>query len=236
MQYLLIGNGRLARHFRYYLESLNLPFMTWHRGESLDALQRHLQKASHILFLIPDSAIEPFIHTYCRESHARRIHCSGRLVTPWAEGAHPLMTFGMDLYDADFYRHIPFVIEKEAVEFEQLLPGLPNPHCRLDSEKKALYHALCVMAGNFSCMLWQKVCEGFSADLHLPIEMLRPYLHQQVENVLKDPSHALTGPLVRGDQATIEAHLQALQGDPFQSVYNCFVKAYHVLKNKEKTE
>ena len=39
-------------------------------------------------------------------------------------------------------------------------------------------------------------------------------------------SRALTGPLARGDAATIAANLTALEGDPFHEVYSAFARAY----------
>ena len=36
----------------------------------------------------------------------------------------------------------------------------------------------------------------------------------------------LSGPLSRGDQATLQRNLEALKGDPFEDVYRAFVSAY----------
>jgi 3-methyl-2-oxobutanoate hydroxymethyltransferase len=60
-----------------------------------------------------------------------------------------------------------------------------------------------------------------------------PYLRQQAENLMVDYKTALTGPLLRGDHATLARNIGALQGDPFQKIYQSFVDTY--AKTREKT-
>jgi predicted short-subunit dehydrogenase-like oxidoreductase (DUF2520 family) len=136
------------------------------------------------------------------------------------------MTFGQELYDLVAYQQIPLLIDHDAPELTALLPGLNNPHQHLHTSKKTQYHALCVLAGNFSCMLWQKLFTDFEQALNLPKELAHPYLKQQMQNLLTAPESALTGPVVRQDQKTIAKNLQALTDDPFQEVYESFVSCY----------
>jgi predicted short-subunit dehydrogenase-like oxidoreductase (DUF2520 family) len=117
-------------------------------------------------------------------------------------------------------------VDSDAPAFADLLPELPNPHARLEKNLKPRYHALCVLGGNFSCLLWQKFFDGLKEDLKLDPALGRAFLKQQMNNLLDDPSSALTGPLVRGDEQTLASNITALEGDPFQAVYESFVKAY----------
>lgn len=229
--YLIIGNGRVARHFSHYLSLLHIPFSRWHRPDPAARLQELSRAATHILLLVSDAAIEPFIQEHLGAA-ARKVHFSGALVTPLAFGAHPLMTFGPALYTPEQYRAIPFVTDAGAPPFAELLPGLPNPHAALAPEKKAKYHALCVLSGNFSCLLWQKFFAALPRELGLPPEIGQAYLRQQMENLLADPATAFTGPLARGDRATIGRNLAALEGDAFQRIYQCFVEAYPQIKEQ----
>lgn len=221
--YLIIGNGRVARHFRHYLSLLGLAVAQWSRSESPLQLKALLPGATHVLVLVSDQAIEPFIAAHLQDSAALKVHFSGALATPLAFGAHPLMTFSAGLYSLDKYQSIPFVVDEGAPPFADLLPGLPNPHVTLAPELKAKYHALCVLAGNFSCLLWQKFFAALESELHLPQSTGHAYLRQQMENLLADPAAAFTGPLARGDRGTIEKNLSALAGDPFQRIYQSFV-------------
>ncbi len=230
--YLLIGNGRLARHFQHYFSLLGVSFEAWHRPQEWALLQQKIRASTHILLLISDQAIEPFIDALDPAVLKSKtlIHCSGSLSTDKAFSAHPLMTFSHSLYSEAQYRAIPFIIDEAALPFHQLLPQLPNPHVRLRGELKAKYHALCVLAGNFSTLLWQKLFHDFEKELALPQEMAHPYLHQLVHNWCEDPDNALTGPLVRNDTGTLSKNLEALENDPFHPVYQAFVKAYAQLK------
>ena len=99
----IVGSGRVARHFRHYFELLGLPIRTWSRQVSATSPTDALAPCETILILIRDAAIVPFIETWPALQEKRLVHCSGSLVTPLAQGAHPLMTFGQELYElADF--------------------------------------------------------------------------------------------------------------------------------------
>lgn len=230
--YLIIGNGRVARHMACYFDFLGIPYTQWHRGMAEEALQQQAQAATHILLLIRDDAIVDFAQFHLSNISAIKIHFSGALVADGIVGAHPLMTFGSDLYSLEKYTSIPFVVEEDAPDFAALLPGLSNSHATIRKEDKAKYHALCAMAGNFSCLLWQKLMRDFESDFNLPAGIAHAYLRQQTENLIADADGALTGPLARGDHATIHKHMQALKDDPFGAVYQSFISAYRAQQEK----
>ena len=137
------------------------------------------------------------------------------------------MTFSNAFYSLEQYQSIPFVIDENA---PALFSELPNPQVRLSSHLKARYHALCVLAGNFSCLLWQKLFSDFKDVLHLSPGIAHPFLKQQMQNLIDQPEKALTGPLVRGDHMTLKKNIDALDGDPFQAIYNSFITCYHKMK------
>jgi hypothetical protein len=219
--YLLIGDGRLARHFAHYLKLENIAFDQWSRksGGELESLS---ERSTHVLLAISDSAIEPFLngHSFLRAHPC--IHFSGALVSPICAGVHPLMTFGPELYSLDEYRAIPFILERDR---KTELPGFTNVTVELSPELKPLYHALCTASGNFTVMLWEAVFERFNS-IGLPREILFPYLVRTVQNLLTahKGESVLTGPLKRGDFKTIEKHLTALDGDPLGEIYRAFVE------------
>jgi hypothetical protein len=122
-RYLIIGNGRVARHFQHYFSLLNLSFDNWHRSQSIEKLHQSISQATHILILINDQAIDPFCETYLQNTTAYPVHFSGSLVSKHALGAHPLMTFSNEIYALEDYINIPFIIDHDAPEFDQLLPG-----------------------------------------------------------------------------------------------------------------
>ena len=224
-EYLIVGNGRMARHFCHYLRLLNIPFDQWSRGDSASSLESFLDAPRRVLLLISDDAIESFIeqHISSKNQHLL-IHFSGRLSTSQAWGAHPLMTFSESLYELSIYQRIAWVVDRGAPDFDKLLPGLSNAHHQIDPDQKALYHAWCVLAGNGSVVLWQKLREQFASEFGFAKEVIDPYLKQIFTNMLEAPEGALTGPWVRNDQTTIALHRKVLKGEETLDAYNGIFK------------
>ncbi len=224
--YALIGNGRVARHLHYYFQLLGLPIAQWYRPQSTVALEQIIGDATHVIVAISDRSIEPFLQTLHTEQSKVFIHCCGTLVTNLAYGAHPLQTFSAsELYTLETYQKIPFIVEQSGPSFTELLPGLPNPSFSIAPEKKAFYHALCVMANNFTTQLWQKIFHEFEHTLHIDQQALLPLLNQTCTNLKTNYRAALTGPIARRDTLTLQCHLNALQEDPFYDVYQAFINA-----------
>ena len=92
--------------------------------------------------------------------------------------------------------------------------------------ERPYYHALCVMAGNFSTILWVKLFDELHRRFGMPATAAHPYPARVAANVMADADQALTGPLSRGDAKTIATNLEVLEGDPFHAVYSAFAKVY----------
>jgi 2-dehydropantoate 2-reductase len=219
--YLIIGNGRLARHLQQYFSILNLPYSTWARGSS-ENLSELITAADRICLAIRDDALAEFVKTH-PELVGKTVHFSGSLNISGIFSAHPLMTFGPHLYSRDTYLNMPFITVKGEPSFRELFPDLHNPAARITAEQKALYHAFCVMSGNFTTILWQNIFKDFTARLGLNRDLIEPYLQQITENLLRDTEGALTGPIARGDTATIERNLKSIAGTPYENIYYAFL-------------
>lgn len=232
--YGIVGNGRVARHLVQYFDLLSVPYVLWRRG-SESQLADVFQSVNIVLLLISDSSIEKFIDENPTLLSRKLIHFSGSHLSARVFGAHPLMTFSETLYDIETYKKIPFVIDNSKGDFHSYFPTLPNPVYAIAPERKGFYHSLCVLSGNFSTLLWQKVFFEFETKLDLPAEILIPYLRQTFKNLETSLNHSdvLSGPLKRGDTNLIRANLKALENDPYQKVYESFVAAYS--QSKEKT-
>jgi predicted short-subunit dehydrogenase-like oxidoreductase (DUF2520 family) len=230
--YLIIGDGRMARHMGCYFDHLGLTYQTWaRRTHDTSQLPILAAKASHILILISDDAIESFIIEHLLNCQKMLVHFSGSLTTPHAQMAHPLMSFSHALYTPDIYRSIWFMTEQTEHDFADLLPHVPNAHAAIPKEAKALYHSVCVLSSNFTCLLWQKLFTTLEQQWQIPAQAAHPILKQVMMNLIHNPKTALTGPLVRNDQNTIQRNLQALENDPYQAVYSAFIQAYQQEKS-----
>lgn len=102
--------------------------------------------------------------------------------------------------------------------------------------KKAYYHALCVMANNFTTLLWQKFFNEMTTAFNASLNDLKPYLKQTLLNIDSDYSNALTGPLKRQDLQTIKHNLDALEEDAFVKIYQAFVDVYQTNLDNEMGE
>ncbi|HLE10556.1 MAG: hypothetical protein A2504_14170 [Bdellovibrionales bacterium RIFOXYD12_FULL_39_22] len=217
--YCIVGNGRVANHFKHYFNLQSIPFKTW---PDFDGCQV-------VLILISDSAISSFLEDNTKLLFGKKvIHFSGSVVVAGAQGFHPLMSFASQLYELESYQKIPFVVEKGKYSFDDIFPRFPNPSVEILPEQKIYYHALCVMAGNFSTLLWQKLFSDFEKKLGISKEFAFPYLQRIYKNLEIDSDGALTGPLMRQDFTVVKAHLALLkeQDEKMGDIYNGFVRAY----------
>jgi predicted short-subunit dehydrogenase-like oxidoreductase (DUF2520 family) len=75
----------------------------------------------------------------------------------------------------------------------------------LADDARALYHAGAVVASNFLVTL-HRAAARLVADAGAPPEGLLPLMRRTIENDFE-----LTGPIARGDRATVERHLAAIR-------------------------
>lgn len=217
--YLVIGNGKLAKHLLFYFQKLNLSYSHWHRNSSL-ILKDIIKPRDIALLCLSDDALETFYQENLKEY--RCVHFSGAKTIEGILGAHPLMMFGDDLLSLAEYKKIPFVVDNKE-KFNEYFSSLENPFYEIAENDKAHYHALCVMAGNFTNFLWDEVKKSFQHDLALDPAVLNPYMNEVFKNIAKaEMSH--TGPIVRGDIKTIESNLMALKNNHHKNIYQSFLQ------------
>lgn len=244
----VVGNGKVARHMMHYFVSVGQPYTHWFRQQpavdlsasaikpskisrlkhgfsqlfnhSHQPLADSVEQVTKVLLLIDDDQIEQFIRDNPVLKNKTLIHFSGSLHTELALGCHPLMTFGANLYSLEAYQAIPFVVD-HGVDFKNLFPLFTNPVHHVKTKHKVTYHAMCVMAGNFTQMLWQAIADELEG-MSLPADLMSQYLLQNTVNFINNPHSSATGPMVRGDVLTVAKHQKALTGHPLKGVYQSF--------------
>ena len=240
LPYGFVGDGRLSRHWRHYFSSLQIPWKLWSRraaggtdGASSMDPARALEACAVVLLAVSDDAIEPVLgQLRAAGLHDRSfVHFCGGRSFEGAFGAHPLMSFGTRLYEPAFYPQIPVFVDQNArwpdpvAHFRALFPQLANPCFSLRTEDKAFYHALCSLAGGLTAVLWRDFFAAMAERYGAPRAALASYPRRIIENVLESADSALTGPVARGDNGTIRAHLEALDGSALAAVYQAFIAA-----------
>lgn len=207
---LLVGNGRLAKHLKYWNQLVQNPnqILVWNREQPQDLLNNYIQQASSIWLAISDSAILDFYNQHLSSANKTVVHFSGALHDPRLISAHPLMTFANEFFDKSVYEKIHFSLTGTDT-LQKALPNFKNSFSLVSAEHKSLYHALCVLAGNFPQLLWNETLKEFR-KLNIPDSAVETYIQQVAVNFIQQKEKALTGPLVRKDLKTIESNLQSL--------------------------
>ena len=159
-------------------------------------------------------------------------HCSGNLSSDvFGEDAEPSPVFScgsvhplVAIHDRETaYKKLEgayFTVEgdKAFTDFASgLLTTLGNPFSIIAAEQKTLYHAACVMVSNLVCGLAYEGMEAFRAcglEGAFAESAWRALFLGNAESVAGlGPVLALTGPVERGDTATVARHIEALSGD-----------------------
>ena len=222
--YLVIGSGRWAQHLQKSLALAGVSYSNWARKQhSSDDLERELKRSSHVWLAISDQALQEWVQRL-EKFPGLILHSSGALEIKGAHSVHPLGSFSFESYPNDFYQSFAFVTTSP-LSREELIGKLPNPFFQIPASQKILYHSLCVLAGNGSVLLWQKFFSEMQ-KLGLSKDVLGFYAERIFSNLRTNPETALTGPLVRNDQETLEKDLSALENDPYQNVLQSLIQAY----------
>lgn len=180
------------------------------------------------LLAVSDQAI-PEVARQLPDSKTLVAHTSGfvgmEALLPFRENVgvlYPLQTFtkGRPLD----YSSIPFFVEGNAPENEAALKNLAaavsSQVASANSQLRQKMHLAAVFACNFPNFLFGIADELLQAD-GLTMDVLKPLMRETVEKALAlGPINAQTGPAVRNDKSTLEAHLGLLDGKAnYQKVY-----------------
>ena len=170
-------------------------------------------EADIVLLCVPDAAI-PDVARGLAPGHGWIGHVSG--ATPLSALApherrfslHPLQTFtrnrGSEQLDGAFAAVSGDTPEALAVATE-LARTLGLEPFELGDDRRALYHAGAAVASNFLVTLY-RIAAGLLEEAGAPPHALVPLMQRTIENGFE-----LTGPIARGDWATVDAHLDAIR-------------------------
>lgn len=189
-----------------------------------------------VFFTVPDGAIRSTWDEVLAQpgSHDALVdtcvaHCSGALssdvfdqvaefhVYPYS--IHPLFAISSKQDSYKELKHAFFTLEgdpRRIDEMVELFKRLGNPTQIISASDKTRYHAAAALASNHVVALYRRSCEelmrcGFT--LEGAEAALAPLFLGNAQHVATDGAIAsLTGPAERGDTATIEKHLDTLDG------------------------
>jgi predicted short-subunit dehydrogenase-like oxidoreductase (DUF2520 family) len=237
---------------------LNLLTQNLHSVNVFDNNTKKQFNVPDIVFITtPDDLIEltaKNLTSYKNWKEKIVFHCSGALsskaLSALAEqGAfvgslHPLKSFSTPIKSIDELAEVYWCIEghEKAVNLaNDIVLTAKGKVVTIEADKKTLYHAAAVMScGHLIALL--DLSLRLLGECQIPEsqakEMLLPLIQSTIRNFASKSSDlALTGPFARGDEQTINNHLQALMKVPnnFLSVYLLLGQHSLEIKNKNRS-
>jgi predicted short-subunit dehydrogenase-like oxidoreductase (DUF2520 family) len=126
---------------------------------------------------------------------------------------YPLQSFSVDRQPV--WSKIPFCVDaflpEDTIFLKKMAKIVGNRVYQVNDQQRATLHVAAVFANNFTnhCFsIAEKILDGDD----LPFEMLHPLMEETLAKALADsPAKMQTGPAIRGDEATMQRHLELLK-------------------------
>jgi len=241
MKVVCIGSGNVATHFSQALNASGHSIVQiWSKGlENAEVLGNSLQapaindlkqldqNADLYLIAVRDDAIAS-VAEHLKDVHGLVLHTSGAteltvLSTLKRSGVlYPLQTFSKT--KALDFNLVPLCIEASTPAdlsiVRDLATQLSSKVYEVDSKQRKILHLAAVFACNFTNHLYH-ISSSILEENQLDFAMLQPLIQETMEKIhTETPFNAQTGPAVRNDQATLDAHINLLKSSPeFKEIY-----------------
>lgn len=233
----IVGPGRLGRSL-FALLSTHHDVRLLGRGDPVEG--------PTVMLAVPDAAIPEAARTVPHGCTV--LHCSG--TTPFeilrphhpAGSFHPLMTFPGPERGIPELHDVPVALsgdEHAVVIGRELAATLEMMAIDVPGDRR-LYHAAAVMAGNFATVLLADASRALVAAGISPEDapaLLAPLALESLRSAVRvGPAQALTGPVARGDEPTLDGHRDALQAAGLSdliSVYDALTSRARALADEK---
>jgi predicted short-subunit dehydrogenase-like oxidoreductase (DUF2520 family) len=197
-------------------------------GVPIRAADEVVATADFVLLAVPDDALRPLVTGLASTdvwrpgqlvAHTSGAHGIGVLDAASARGVlplalHPIMTFTGRPEDVDRIGGASFGItapEEMRPVAEALVLEMGGEPVWVPETARPLYHAALSVGSNHLVTLVNDALSLLgSAGVEQPVRLLAPLLSAALDNVLRLGDAALTGPVSRGDVATVSRHVQTL--------------------------
>lgn len=212
----IVGQGNLGQHLASGLQN---AFQITTHGRALDIPAT----ANIIIVCVPDDATARVCAAL--PQHALIVHTAGAVQmceTPRSGVLYPLYSFtkGAEVNWAE----VPFLLEAHSNEDLAILTNIANTLSPLTYEVSSVgrnhLHVSAVMVNNFTNHLYT-LAFAHAKEHNLPVETLFAIMKQGPDKAIAmGPKAAQTGPAVRGDKKTIDAHLERIRDTEVQRLYS----------------
>ena len=140
---------------------------------------------------------------------------------------YPLQTFTKN--KAVDFKIIPICIESQNASDYQLLQkvaqSISDSVFAINSEQRKALHLAAVFVNNFTNHLY-KIGNDICIENNVPFEILKPLIQETAEKITQlSPNEAQTGPAIRNDIETINAHLSFLSDENQKNIYKILTQS-----------
>ena len=140
---------------------------------------------------------------------------------------YPLQTFTKN--KAVNFKIIPICIESQNASDYQLLQkvaqAISDSVFAINSEQRKALHLAAVFVNNFTNHLY-KIGNDICIENNVPFEILKPLIQETAEKITQlSPNEAQTGPAIRNDIETINAHLTFLSDENQKNIYKILTQS-----------
>ncbi len=168
-----------------------------------------------VLCCVPDPSVAPVTSAWPQHPDTVVAHCAGSLgldvLAPHRKVAsvHPLVSLPDPVIGARRLGGAWFAVDGDPLVV-RLVEAVDGRSVPVGDDDRVVYHAAAVVASNHVVALMGQV-ERLAASVGVPLEAFVQLARGTLDNVAAvGPAAALTGPVARGDWATVQRHLDAL--------------------------
>ncbi|MFP5225685.1 MAG: DUF2520 domain-containing protein [Actinomycetota bacterium] len=214
----IIGPGRVGGSFAAALAARGVSTRLIGRADDPNLIAA----AERVIVAVPDAAVAEVVsraNSLVGED-ALIVHCCGPLGLEVFEGrrragcVHPATPIATSTEPLDGVWFGITATDDARTDCERLVSAVNGRFAHIPQESRAVHHAALVHASNHLVAL----AADASDLLGSASQMLQPLLERTVANIGRlGAADALTGPVSRGDAATVSAHLEALPPDIAES-------------------
>jgi predicted short-subunit dehydrogenase-like oxidoreductase (DUF2520 family) len=233
MKVRIIGNGRAGGSLGLALERAGWSVSYLHRHDDIAPASSGVDV---VIVATPDAIVHSVAARIEQVESCAIIHLSGALgldvLEPHARrgSLHPLVS--LPNAEIGSARLVGAWMAVSGVGAEAIAHALSARTFPVSDELRALYHATAVVSSNHLVALLGQV-ERLAQACQVPFEAFLDLALGSLQNVAEiGPPDALTGPIARGDWATVAKHLAALPADE-RELYASLAQAAARLANRD---
>lgn len=242
MRITIIGSGNVATHLAaafknaghvivqvYSRDLQNASLLAYHvRAEAINNLDLINPETDMFVIAVKDDAIETIASTIAKYQKLI-VHTSGAtgldVLLKYTKNAgvfYPLQTFSKT-WEVNF-NTVPLCIEGAdehiTAQLEELAQTITQNVYRISSDQRKTLHLAAVFACNFPNYLYY-LAQQLLAKQKIDFDLLKPLILETAQKVQDHlPADVQTGPAIRNDEKTMNAHLQLLDQNPeLQQLY-----------------